>query len=157
MVDRVVDLLAHRGPTVGVVVDATVGAAGHAAALLAASGPATFLVGFDRDPDALALAGRRLAAYGDRVQLVHAGYEELTDHVAPVAARVGPVTGVLYDLGVSSVQLDRPERGFSFRVEAPLDMRMDPSSPRTAAELVNDTPLGELSDVIRRYGEERYA
>jgi len=157
MVDRVVDLLAVPGDTPAVLVDATVGAAGHAAALLAASGPATTLVAFDRDPDALALAGRRLAAYGERVHLVHAGYDELSAHLTPILARRGPLLGVLYDLGVSSMQIDRPERGFSFRSPAPLDMRMDPTAPLTAADLVNSTPGDELAGLIRRYGEERHA
>lgn len=156
MLERVVELLANPGPQPAVLVDATVGAAGHAAALLAASGEATHLVAFDRDPEALAMAGRRLAAYGDRVHLVHAGYDQLRDHLTPVAERVGPVQAVLYDLGVSSMQLDRPERGFSFRAEASLDMRMDPSGP-TAADLVNSAEPGVLAAIIRRYGEERHA
>lgn len=157
MLDRVVEVLAVPATAPGVLVDATVGAAGHAAALLAASGAATTLVGFDRDPDALDLAARRLAAYADRVHLVHAGYDELTEYVAPIVARYGPLLGVLYDLGVSSMQVDRGERGFSFRTSAPLDMRMDPGAARTAAELVNTAPLDDLSTLIRRYGEERYA
>jgi 16S rRNA (cytosine1402-N4)-methyltransferase len=149
LVDRVVELLAA---TSGVLVDATVGAGGHAAALLA-SAPHVSLVGFDRDPDALGLARRRLAAYGERVTLVHAGYDALAAHV-PRDERVG---AVLYDLGVSSMQLDRPERGFSFRADAPLDMRMDPTSGSTAAELVDAVDVDELTDLIRRYGEERHA
>jgi 16S rRNA (cytosine1402-N4)-methyltransferase len=157
LLDRLVAELAVPGGEPAVLVDATLGAAGHAAALLAASGPATHLVGFDRDPDALALARRRLVAYADRVTLVHAPFDELAEHVAPVAARVGPVLGVLYDLGVSSMQLDRPDRGFSFRAEAPLDMRMDPSTPTTAADLVNDLAVDELAEVLRRLGEERMA
>ena len=157
MVDRVVELLAAPAATPGVLVDATVGAAGHAAAVLAASGEATTLVAFDRDPDALALAARRLAAYGDRVHLVHAGYDELEAHVAPIVARHGPLLGVLYDLGISSMQVDRAERGFSFRAAAPLDMRMDPEAPRTAADLVNTAGLDDLAGILRRFGEERYA
>ncbi|CAN5776682.1 MAG: 16S rRNA (cytosine(1402)-N(4))-methyltransferase RsmH [Actinomycetota bacterium] len=141
----------------GVLVDATVGVAGHAAALLAASGPDVRLVGFDRDADALELAGRRLAAYGDRVQLLHAGYEELTKLIAPVVAGAGPLLGVLYDLGVSSLQLDRAARGFSFRASGPLDMRMDPTAGATAADVVNTTEQRELARLLRVYGEERYA
>ncbi|HEY8339827.1 MAG TPA: 16S rRNA (cytosine(1402)-N(4))-methyltransferase RsmH, partial [Egibacteraceae bacterium] len=156
MLERCVELLAVReGPAV--LVDATVGAAGHAAALLAASGPDVALVGLDRDPEALALAQRRLAAYGDRVTLVHAPYDELAAHVAPVAERVGPVLGILYDLGVSSLQLDRPERGFSFRADAPLDMRMDPTAGETAAELLERLDVDALTRILRDYGEERYA
>lgn len=157
LLDRVVELLAVPSDAPSVLVDATVGAAGHAAAVLAASGSRTVLVGFDRDPDALALAARRLAAYGDRVHLVHAGYDELAEHVAPIVARTGPLLGVLYDLGLSSMQVDQPGRGFSFRAPAPLDMRMDPGAPRTAADLVNSLTLDDLSAIIRRYGEERYA
>lgn len=148
-VDRVVELLAvPAGP--GVLVDATVGAAGHAAALLAASGPDVRLVGFDRDPAALELAGRRLAAYRNRSRLVAAGYDELADHVAETAAADGPVLGVLYDLGVSSMQLDTPERGFSFRADAPLDMRMDPGAPGTAADLLDTVDEAELARILGR-------
>jgi 16S rRNA (cytosine1402-N4)-methyltransferase len=157
LVDRVVDLLALPSDDPAVLVDCTVGAGGHAAALLARSDNAVHLVGFDRDPDALTLAGRRLAAYGDRVHLVHAGYDELASRTAPIAAEVGPVLGVLYDLGVSSMQLDEAERGFSFRAEGPLDMRMDPTAGSSAADLVNRAERDELADLIRRFGEERYA
>jgi 16S rRNA (cytosine1402-N4)-methyltransferase len=156
MLDRITELLAvPKGP--GLIVDATLGAAGHAAALLAASGPDVGLLGFDRDPDALDLARRRLAAYGDRVHLVHAPYDELTEHAVPLTSRFGPVRGVLYDLGVSSMQLDRGERGFSFRADAPLDMRMDPTSGPTAAELIASTDVAELTRILRVYGEERFA
>ncbi|MDQ3538617.1 MAG: 16S rRNA (cytosine(1402)-N(4))-methyltransferase RsmH, partial [Actinomycetota bacterium] len=141
----------------GVLVDATVGVAGHAAALLAASGPDVHLVGFDRDAEALELAARRLAAYGERVHLVHAGYDQLAEHVAPVIAAAGPLRGVLYDLGVSSLQLDRAGRGFSFRASGPLDMRMDQAGGITAAEVVNTTQQPELARLLRVYGEERYA
>lgn len=156
MVDRVTELLAVPAGE-GVLIDATVGAAGHAAALLGASGEGVHLVGFDRDPEALSLAGRRLTAYGERVHLVQAGFAELADHVRPLLADVGPVRGILYDLGVSSMQLDQPERGFSFRAEGPLDMRMDPEHGPTAAELLNASDREDLADLIRRYGEERYA
>jgi 16S rRNA (cytosine1402-N4)-methyltransferase len=160
LVDRITDLLAVPSPADGpaVLVDATIGAGGHAAALLGASHGGVVLVGFDRDGDALALAGRRLAAYGDRVHLVHAGYDELDRHVTPVSESVGPVLGVLYDLGVSSMQLDRGDRGFSFRAEAPLDMRMDPTGGGpTAADLVNDLDEADLARIIQRYGEDRLA
>jgi 16S rRNA (cytosine1402-N4)-methyltransferase len=158
MVDRITALFAD-GLTTGSVllVDATVGAGGHAAALLAAL-PDAHLVGFDRDPQALDLARARLAVHGERVTLIHAGYDELNYHLAPVVERTGnPPAGVLYDLGVSSMQLDRAERGFSFRTDAPLDMRMDPTVGPTAADLVNELTVGALVDLIRRFGEERNA
>jgi 16S rRNA (cytosine1402-N4)-methyltransferase len=160
LLTRIVELLAVTpgvSPGPSVLVDATIGAAGHAAGLLAASRDDVHLVGFDRDADALELAGRRLAAYADRLTLVHAPFDELAGHVTPVAERVGPVLGILYDLGVSSMQLDRGERGFSFRADAPLDMRMDRSSGRTAADLVNELDHGELAGIIRRLGDERLA
>lgn len=156
LVDHITRLLAiDDGP--GIIVDATIGMGGHALALLAASGTDVALVGFDRDPDALALAGRRLAAFRDQVHLVHAGYDELIDHVGPLTAELGPVRAVLYDLGVSSLQLDSAERGFSFRHDAPLDMRMDTTSGRTAADVVNTATAHELRDMLRTYGEERHA
>lgn len=155
MVERITALLATVGP--GVLVDATVGAAGHASALLAASGPEVVLVGFDRDADALALAQRRLTAYGERAVLLHAGYDELAAQVEPVIAEHGPLLGVLYDLGVSSMQLDRAERGFSFRADAPLDMRMDAGAGPTAADLLASLDEAELSRILHVYGEERYS
>jgi 16S rRNA (cytosine1402-N4)-methyltransferase len=157
MVDRVTSLLAVEGPESAVLVDATIGAAGHAAALLAASGPQVHLVGFDRDEDALALTRRRLAAYADRVTLVRAPFDTFAEHVAPVVERVGPLLGVIYDLGVSSMQLDHPERGFSFQACGPLDMRMDRSEALTAEQLVNGLSARELTRVISRLGEERFA
>ncbi|CAN5845719.1 16S rRNA (cytosine(1402)-N(4))-methyltransferase RsmH [soil metagenome] len=159
MVERIVDLLAvgDAGDTPCVLVDATVGAAGHAAALLGASAPQTHLVALDRDPDALELAGRRLAAYAERTTLVHAPFDELAEHVAAVADRVGPVRGILFDLGVSSMQLDRGDRGFSFRADAPLDMRMDPTAGQTAADLVSDLDERALTGILRRLGEEPQA
>jgi 16S rRNA (cytosine1402-N4)-methyltransferase len=144
MVDEVVRLL--RGADV--VVDMTVGAGGHAAALLDAG--VGSLVGVDRDPDALALARERMAAYGERVRLVRAAFSEVDADV--VGGRAG---GVLFDLGVSSMQLDRPERGFSYRHDAPLDMRMDPSGSPTAADLVNELPERELADLLYHLGGER--
>jgi 16S rRNA (cytosine1402-N4)-methyltransferase len=155
MLQRVVELLATS--ETGVLVDATVGAGGHAAALLAASGPDVVLVGFDRDPDALALAADRLVRYEDRVVLVHDGFETLAERVRPILADAGPLLGVLYDLGVSSMQLDQAARGFSFRGDGPLDMRMDPTRGRTAADLVDGLDAGELARLLREYGEERYA
>jgi len=155
LLDRIVALLAVGRP--GVLVDATVGAGGHAAALLDASSPDVTLVGFDRDADALALAGRRLDAFGDRVVLVHDRFDTLTTHLPPLLAQRGPLLGVLYDLGVSSMQLDRGERGFSFRTDAPLDMRMDAQGPTSAADLVNTLDTGALARILSEYGEERFA
>ena len=157
LVDRVAELLGVDRP--GLLVDATVGAGGHAAALLEASAPEALLLGLDRDPDALALAARRLEPYGDRVRLVHDAYDLLGDHVDELVTRHGlPLLGVLYDLGLSSMQLDAPGRGFAFRVDEPLDMRMDrTSADPTAADLVNTLDEAELVDVLRTLGEERHA
>jgi 16S rRNA (cytosine1402-N4)-methyltransferase len=156
MAARITELLAvATGPAL--IVDATLGAAGHAAALLAASGDDVHLLGIDRDPDALELAGRRLAAYGERIHLAHAPFDQIAELTAPLRQRVGPVRAVLYDLGVSSMQLDRADRGFSFRGDAPLDMRMDPTQDLTAAELVATSDVAELTRILRVYGEERFA
>jgi 16S rRNA (cytosine1402-N4)-methyltransferase len=138
----------------GVVVDATLGRGGHAAALLEASPRAT-LVGIDRDPEAIQKSGARLAPYADRIRLVRDDFKNL----AAVLERLGHATvrGVLFDFGVSSPQLDTAARGFSFRVDGPLDMRMDPDQKLTAHHVVNDYPQKELARVIARYGEERFA
>ncbi len=157
MVDRIVELLAVPDDRPAVIVDCTLGAAGHATRLLAASGANTHLIGFDRDADALELSRRRLAAFSDRVHLIHAPFDEFTEHVAPVVAEHGPLLGILYDLGVSSMQLDTPGRGFSFRSFGPLDMRMDPSQPFSAAQLVNNASAAELERYLREYGEESHA
>ncbi|MCO5171070.1 MAG: 16S rRNA (cytosine(1402)-N(4))-methyltransferase RsmH [Planctomycetes bacterium] len=132
--------------------DGTLGAGGHAALLLEAC-PEARLFGCDRDPDALELARARLAPFGDRATLVRATY---ADGVALARERgLPPLGAALLDLGVSSMQLDRPERGFSFSRPGPLDMRMDPGAPLTARALVNELPEGELADVIYQLGEER--
>jgi 16S rRNA (cytosine1402-N4)-methyltransferase len=127
---------------------------GHSEAALRAF-PTLRLVGLDRDPQALDLSRDRLAPYADRTTLVHAVYDELPQ----VLVRLGlsRVQGVLFDLGVSSLQLDEGDRGFSYAVDAPLDMRMDQSRGRTAADVVNTYPAGELARVLRDYGEERFA
>ena len=155
LADRVVELLspALSGPT-AVCVDATVGLAGHAQLLLAQHEQLR-LVGLDRDPEALALAGRELERFAGRATLVHAVY----DRIAGVLADLGieRVDAVLFDLGVSSLQLDEPRRGFSYRHDGPLDMRMDPNLPRTAADVVNTYSAAELTRVLARYGEERFA
>jgi 16S rRNA (cytosine1402-N4)-methyltransferase len=153
--DRCVALLAPALDGEGaVVVDGTLGLGGHGEALLTAC-PGVVLIGIDRDPQALDLAGRRLARFGDRVRLVHAVYDELPQ----VIERLGlpGVRAVLLDLGVSSLQLDEPARGFAYAVDAPLDMRMDPTGGITAAEVLNSYPVGELTRILREYGEERFA
>ena len=139
-------------------VDGTVGAGGHAEAILEAAAPDGRLLGLDVDPDALELARARLRRYGDRVVLVHDNFRRLAQVLA--ATRFAPpdgVQGVLLDLGVSSMQLDRAERGFSFAADGPLDMRMNPAAGRTAADVVNTLPERDLADLLFRYGEERWA
>ena len=157
LLDRVVELLGPALATEGaVLVDCTLGLAGHSLALLDAH-PGLRLIGLDRDPDARAEAARRIAAAGhtDRVTLVPAVFDELADVLADLG--VDEVQGVLFDLGVSSLQLDRPSRGFSYSTDAPLDMRMDPSTPLTAAEVVNTYSHGQLARVLSTFGEERFA
>ena len=148
LLDEALALLEVRAG--GYYVDGTVGLGGHAIEILRRSAPSGQLLGLDRDAEALAEAGRRLLEFGERVRLVQARYQELP-------ALLGPVRpdGVLLDLGVSSLQLDDPERGFSFRGEGPLDMRMDREAGETAASVVNRMPEPELADLIYRYGEER--
>src|SRR5580765_2824803 len=141
-------LAAERG---GLFVDCTVGLGGHSEAILQASSDAQVL-GIDRDEEALELAGQRLALYGSRFRAVHADFRELTRVLA--TAKVRQVRGVLADLGVSSLQLDSPGRGFSFRHEAPLDMRMDRSSGETAAELLGRLSEVQIANLIFEYGEE---
>jgi 16S rRNA (cytosine1402-N4)-methyltransferase len=135
----------------GVFVDCTVGLAGHSRMLLERG--AERLIGIDRDTDALALAGAALSEFGDRVTLVHADYREIASVLD--AHGVAEVSGVLADLGVSSMQLDSEGRGFSFRRDEPLDMRMDRSSGETAADLIDRVDEHELADVIYQFGEER--
>jgi 16S rRNA (cytosine1402-N4)-methyltransferase len=148
------EVLSGLGPRGGGrYVDGTLGGGGHAAAVLEASAPDGRLLGIDADPAALAAAGARLSAYGERARLAHGNFRD----IGRLARGHGfdGVDGVLLDLGVSSHQLDTPERGFSFAADAPLDMRLDPTAGATAADLVNETPEGELADLIYRYGEER--
>jgi 16S rRNA (cytosine1402-N4)-methyltransferase len=134
-------------------VDATLGAGGHAAGILEASSPDGQLLGIDLDPQALALASRRLAEYTRRITLVQASFTSLSEQLA----RVGweQVSGIVIDLGVSSMQFDTPERGFSFQADGPLDMRFGPQQAVSAEELVNSLPEPELADLIWRYGEDR--
>ncbi|HYN20645.1 MAG TPA: 16S rRNA (cytosine(1402)-N(4))-methyltransferase RsmH [Thermoanaerobaculia bacterium] len=138
----------------GLFVDATLGLGGHAEALLLAS-PEVRLVGIDRDEQAIERAARRLAPFGDRVRFAHANFDDLETALAGLEIP-GHLAGILADLGVSSMQLDTPERGFSFRFDAPLDMRMG-LAERTAADLVNTGSEGELEKIIRDFGEEKQA
>jgi len=155
MLERVVELLAPAlEPEGAVCVDATLGMGGHAEAILERC-PHARVLGLDRDLEALALAGERLAAFGDRFTGVHAVYDELTEVLALEAE--GTARGILFDLGVSSLQLDEAERGFAYRHDAPLDMRMDQSTGITAAEVLNTYEHGQLARVLRTYGEERHA
>ncbi len=155
LLDRVVALLSpaleHDG---AVLVDATLGLGGHTEAVLDRC-PAAHVVGIDRDPHALDHTRRRLEPYADRVTLVHAVYDEIPDVLADLG--LPHVDGVLFDLGVSSMQLDLRERGFSYAEDAPLDMRMDDSAGRTAADVLNTYPVEELATILREYGEERFA
>ena len=139
----------------GLIVDCTVGGGGHSAVLLDAR-PDVHLLGLDRDADAVEAARSRLARFGDRVQVVHGRFEQL----GGLVERHGEgeqAMGILMDLGVSSAQLDRPERGFSYRFDAPLDMRMDAKQALTATEVVNSYDEAQLAAVISQYGEERFA
>lgn len=135
----------------GTFVDCTVGLGGHARALLESG--ATRVIGLDRDRDALVVAGETLAPWSDRVDLVHADYRDLEQVLDERS--IGGIAGAVADLGVSSMQLDAPGRGFSFRRDEPLDMRMDASAGATAAELLAAATEAELADVIFQYGEER--
>jgi 16S rRNA (cytosine1402-N4)-methyltransferase len=140
----------------GVYVDATLGAGGHAAALLEGCSPNGRVVGFDRDPGALETAKRRLAPFGDRFTTIHGDYGDIVTLLRD--AGIYAVDGIVADLGVSSMQLDDPARGFSFRADGPLDMRMDPSSETpTAADLLATLPESELRRILREYGEEKLA
>ena len=154
LLDRCVALLAPAltGPDT-VVVDCTLGLGGHAEALLAST-PAR-LVGLDRDPEALRRSRIRLSSYDDRCTLVHAVYDQLPHVLAELG--LARVQGLLFDLGVSSLQLDEADRGFAYAQDAPLDMRMDQSHGRTAAEVVNGYDGAALARLLREYGDERFA
>ncbi len=137
----------------GFYVDGTVGTGGHAYGILKASSPDGKLLGLDLDPQALKVARKGLMEFGDRVILIRSSYTALRSHLNNLDWNT--VDGILLDLGLSSLQLDQPERGFSFRHAGPLDMRYDPSQQVTAADLVNNLPREELANLIYRYGEER--
>jgi len=138
----------------GIYLDGTLGGGGHAQAILA-SAPAVRLIGIDRDPQAIEAASQRLAPFGERFVAVQANFREL-DRVLD-DLNVDLVDGILLDLGVSSHQLDRAERGFRYQSDAPLDMRMGPDAPKTAAELLATLPVEEIARILREYGEERFA
>jgi 16S rRNA (cytosine1402-N4)-methyltransferase len=148
------EVLEHLEPSRGgLFIDCTVGLGGHTRAIVDAG--ASKVIGLDRDPQALERARETLGEVGDRVELVHADYRRFEDVLN--ARGVGPVAGILADLGVSSLQLDSPGRGFSFRRDEPLDMRMDTSSGATAADLIASADEQTLADVLYTLGEERYA
>ncbi|MDP3890851.1 16S rRNA (cytosine(1402)-N(4))-methyltransferase RsmH [Nocardioides sp.] len=155
MLDRVVALLAPalQHPD-AVMVDATLGLGGHSEAVLRGCELAR-VIGIDRDPDALALAEQRLRPFGDRFTAVHAVYDEIPEVVA--GQQLERVDAVLFDLGVSSMQLDVRERGFAYREDAPLDMRMDGTQGPTAADVLNTYPAADLTRILRSYGEEKFA
>ncbi|MGN6694513.1 MAG: 16S rRNA (cytosine(1402)-N(4))-methyltransferase RsmH [Aquihabitans sp.] len=154
LVDLVVELFATV--PAGTYVDATLGGAGHAATVLQ-SRPDLRVLGLDRDRNALAAAQTRLAPFGDRAEAHHARFDQLATVVAAAGAASQTIVGVLFDLGVSSPQFDDADRGFSYRHDAPLDMRMDQSSGESAADLVNTADERELADILRRNADERFA
>jgi len=154
MVDEVVALFAPVPP--GLVIDATAGGGGHSAALLAAY-PHLRLLCIDRDLDAVEATAQRLEEFGGRAVVRHARFDRMGDVAAEMGEEPGSVSGVLFDLGVSSPQLDRPERGFSYRVDAPLDMRMDPDEGPTASDVVNTLSAAELARLFADNGEGRFA
>jgi 16S rRNA (cytosine1402-N4)-methyltransferase len=163
LLERCVELLTpaltrhHPDGSGATLVDATLGAGGHAERFLTDL-PGLRLIGLDRDPSALDIARARLARFADRLTLVHTRYDGVAAALDEFGyAATESVDGMLFDLGVSSMQLDRAERGFAYAQDAPLDMRMDPSSPLTAADIVNTYDEAELARILQRYGEERFA
>ena len=163
LLDRCVALLRpaltrrHPDGSGAVLIDATIGAGGHAERFLTEL-PGLRLIGIDRDPTALDIARARLARFADRLTLVQTRYDGIDTALAESGyGSTESIDGILFDLGVSSMQLDRSERGFSYAHDAPLDMRMDPTSELTAAEIVNNYDEAALTDILRRYGEERFA
>ena len=155
MLGRTVELLAPALASEGAVyVDCTLGLGGHARAILEHC-PDARLIGIDRDLDAHEVARERLGDLADRATIVHAVYDELADVLADLG--IGSVQAILLDLGLSSLQIDRTERGFAYRVDAPLDMRMNPTEGPTAADVLNTYSAKELSNILKWYGEERFA
>jgi 16S rRNA (cytosine1402-N4)-methyltransferase len=153
MAEEVLFWLARKGSRT--YLDCTVGYSGHAEKILEASGPGSRLIGIDRDAAAISASRKRLARFGDRAVLLHGQFMDLKQHLT--ANGIGQVDGILFDLGVSSLQLEEPARGFSFQVDGPLDMRMDQSMSGTAADLVNQWPEAQLADAIFQFGEERFS
>ena len=153
LLEEVLDNLAIRPD--GIYVDGTLGGGGHSFHILERLTEGGRLIGIDQDTDAIAAAGERLACYGDAVTIVHDNYEHMAEVLFDLGIR--EVNGILLDLGVSSYQLDNPERGFTYRTDAPLDMRMDRSSALSARDIVNTYPEEELVRILREYGEERCA
>ena len=139
----------------GIYVDGTLGGGGHSYHILERLTDGGRLIGIDQDTDAIAAASERLAKYGDSVTIVHDNYEHIAEVLESLS--ISKVDGILLDLGVSSYQLDNPERGFSYRTDAPLDMRMDQGSALSAKDIVNTYPQEELTRILREYGEERCA
>jgi 16S rRNA (cytosine1402-N4)-methyltransferase len=155
MLDRVVALLVPALDRPGsVMVDATIGLGGHTEAVLRRC-PAAHVVGLDRDAEALSMAQNRLKGFAERLTLVHAVFDQLGEVLSGL--RLGPVEGVLFDLGVSSFQIDVHGRGFAYAGDAPLDMRMDAATGQTAADVLNSYSATELARILRAYGEERFA
>jgi len=157
LLDRCLGLLAPAIDRPGaVVVDATLGLGGHSEEMLRRF-PEVRLIGLDRDREALAISGERLARWSDRTVLVHAVYDELPRVLADVLPGSPRIDGILFDLGVSSMQLDEADRGFAYAQDAPLDMRMDASTGITAADVLNTYASRDLTRVLREYGEEKFA
>ncbi|MEU0884669.1 16S rRNA (cytosine(1402)-N(4))-methyltransferase RsmH [Lentzea sp. NPDC005914] len=155
LLDRVLELFAPAlSGKPAVVVDTTLGMGGHSDALLSAH-PELTLIGLDRDPQAIEMAGKRLAKHGDRVKLVNVTYDHIDEAVEDLG--YSHVDGVLMDLGVSSLQLDEEERGFAYSKDAPLDMRMSKGTGMTAADVLNTYSHGDLARILSTYGEERFA
>ena len=153
LLEEVLDNLAIRPD--GIYVDGTLGGGGHSYHILERLTAGGRLIGIDQDTDAIAAASGRLSEFGGAVTIVHDNYEHIGEVLRDLG--IGKVDGILLDLGVSSYQLDNPERGFTYRTDAPLDMRMDRSSSLSAKEIVNTYPEEELTRILREYGEERCA
>ncbi len=153
MLDEVVWLMNSKPG--GVYIDCTLGSGGHALGLLEFAGAGARIIGIDRDQDAISTAKQELRHFSDNVTFVHGKFSDLQDIV--MSLNVAQVDGILFDLGVSSYQLDEPERGFSYMEDGPLDMRMNRGNGQSARDLVNNLPAEELRDILKIYGEERWA